>query len=118
MRHTIAFILLWLVAGCGEVTWIVLEVDVSSALTEEIDELECEVRVPVTDGATLTSFEIPLAADDEFPMTILLEPEGDKPNPLRVQIDALHATVRVATVTFDVPWKANADNFPDRVVLE
>lgn len=118
MRHAIPFILFSLVAGCGEVTWIVVEVDISPAVTEEIDELECEVRVPVVDGATLTSFEIPLGADDGFPMTILLEPEGDKPNPLRVQIDALHATVRVATVTFDVPWKANADNFPDRVTLE
>ena len=117
MRQLFILLSVSLFAGCGEVTWIVLEIESALAVTEEVDELQCWVRDPY-DDSQLTTFTIPLSEGDEFPMTILLEPEGDKPNPLRVQLDGRKANQAVASVSFDVTWKANADNFPEPVTLQ
>lgn len=106
-----------LLAGCGEVTWILLEIESTLQVTEEVDELEGWVREP-EGGAQISTFEIPLSESDSFPMTILLEPSSDNPNPLLIQLEALKADQTVASVAFEVQWKAGADNFPEPITLQ
>ena len=108
-RAALAAAALWL-AGCGG-PFIVVEVVSELEVPAEVDALHLVVVDPEAADRSLVNERIELAADEAFPVTILLEPvDGTPEGELLFRVRGLAASGPVATGEARKAWRRDRDN--------
>ena len=107
MGRALGLLLAIVAWGCGDESYIILEIDSGLTIPSQIDRLD--ILHSDGNGAIVTN-TVALEAAATFPVTVLFEPKKPVPQEVYVRVEGYLGTMLVADQTGQYAWKSGVRN--------